>query len=93
MKRRLHIAAYDVRCPRRLRRMLAVVKDYASGGQKSAYECYLSAAEKEELIHRVRHELDLEQDRFACIELPTQRQPRVLGKAIKPVNPGYLLIE
>ncbi len=93
MQRKLHLAAYDVTCPRRLRRMLEVVKDYASGGQKSAYECYLSPREKEEMLQRVKAELDLEEDRFACIELHRKRQPRALGKAVRPADPGYFLLQ
>ncbi len=44
MARTLYLVAYDVRRPSRLRKALRVLKDYASGGQKSAFECYLSAA-------------------------------------------------
>ena len=93
MKRRLHLAAYDVTDPRRLRRMLEVVKDYASGGQKSAYECYLSPAEKREMLTRVENELDPDKDRFACVELHRKRRPRALGKAVKPADPGYFLLQ
>ena len=46
MVRDLYLVAYDIREPRRLRKMLYLLKEYASGGQKSAFECYLTAGEK-----------------------------------------------
>jgi len=91
-KRKLHIAAYDVKDASRLRHMLHVVKDYATGGQKSAYECFLSKKEKQQLIERVLQTLDLSEDRFACIQLRKTNQPKVLGKAQKPVDIGYFYI-
>ncbi len=91
-KRKLHIAAYDVKDPKRLRQMLYIVKDYATGGQKSAYECYLSKIEHQQLIHRVMQTLDLTEDRFACIELRQSNQPKTLGKAIQPQNLNYFFI-
>ena len=91
-KRKLHIAAYDVRDPSRLKRMLQVIKDYATGGQKSAYECYLTQNEQIEMIDRVMQTIDLEDDRFACIELRQSNQPKTLGKAIKPQDLGYFYI-
>lgn len=91
-KRKLHITAYDVRDPSRLRRMLYVIKDYATGGQKSAYECYLSKAEHHELIIKVMQTIDLNEDRFACIELRQSNQPKVIGKAILPQDLNYFYI-
>jgi len=37
--RQLYLAAYDVSCPRRLRKALYVLRGFASGGQKSVFEC------------------------------------------------------
>ncbi len=91
-KRKLHIAAYDVTDAKRLRRMLHVVKDYATGGQKSAYECYLSSREIRELMMRVAATIDSSQDRFSCVELKQSRATKTLGKAVAPSNPGYFYI-
>ncbi len=54
-ERNLFVVAYDVSDPSRLRKMLYIIKDYATGGQKSAYECYLSDVERNELIERVNN--------------------------------------
>ena len=42
----LYIVAYDISDHKRLQRVCQLLKDYAVGGQKSAYECYLSPADK-----------------------------------------------
>jgi CRISPR-associated protein Cas2 len=91
-QRKLHITAYDVASPSRLRRMLNVIKDYATGGQKSAYECYLTTHEQQQLISRVMQTLDLGEDRFACIQLRQNSSPKTLGKAVKPQDLGYFYI-
>lgn len=90
--RKLYIAAYDVTEPSRLRRMLNVVKDYATGGQKSAYECFLSDAERRELINRVNVTIDAAQDRFACIRVRGSNRPKTLGIGVKPVDLDYFYI-
>ncbi len=92
LQRKLHLAAYDVSSPTRLRKVLNVVKDYATGGQKSAYECYLTQKEVKQLLHRVASTLNPDEDRFSCVELKQSKATRVLGKAIKPVNKGYFYI-
>ena len=43
----LYIAAYDVSEDRRLRQALMVLRNYATGGQKSVFKCFLSPAEKQ----------------------------------------------
>jgi len=48
--RDLYLAAYDISAPDRLRAMLYAVKGYATGGQKSVYECFLSQGERQELM-------------------------------------------
>ncbi len=45
-QRALHLIAYDVAHPKRLRRALHIVRHHASGGQKSAHECWLTGTEK-----------------------------------------------
>lgn len=89
MSRDLYLAAYDVRHPRRLRRMLKILKDYASGGQKSAFECYLSAAERKELVARVKDEIDFDEDAFVLIRLAGRDAVYTLGVAIRPADELY----
>ncbi|MCB1615855.1 MAG: CRISPR-associated endonuclease Cas2 [Pseudomonadales bacterium] len=89
MARELYLAAYDIRHPKRLYRMLQILKDYASGGQKSAFECYLSNHERKELMHRVGQVMDVEEDAFMVIRLRHREEVETLGIAVKPVDELY----
>lgn len=85
------LAAYDIRHPRRLRKALFVSKDYARGGQKSVFECYLTATEKQELTHRIKAVMDDTEDRFLIVPLKSGAVS-VLGKAIEPLDPGFYYV-
>ena len=87
MTRKLYLAAYDVRSPRRLPRVLRVVRGYASGGQKSAYECWLTQVEWNALHRDMANVLDPEDDQFALIPLDPRRPLVTLGTAEPPANP------
>jgi CRISPR-associated protein Cas2 len=54
MARSLYLVAYDISDDRLRRRMLRVVRGYASRGQKSALECWLSPTEARELLSKAR---------------------------------------
>ncbi len=83
----LVLAAYDVVCPRRLAAALHVVTGYAQGGQRSAYECWTSNAERRQLGEELAAVLDAGIDRWAVIPLGRNPQVRVLGRARLPVDP------
>jgi len=91
-KRQLHIAAYDVRSPRRLRRALYILKDFTCGGQKSVFECYLNSMERQELLDRVSDVLDPETDRFMVVPIPSGARVHVMGIAIEPADPDFYLV-
>lgn len=65
--RQLYIAAYDISCAKRLRKALYTVRGYASGGQKSVFECFLTPAEKAQLLDDVNSIIDPEEDRFILL--------------------------
>lgn len=89
MNRSLFLIAYDVRNPRRLRHVHHVLKDFASGGQKSAFECYLSPAERKELLLRVEQEMDGDEDSLLLIRLGSGASVELLGRAVKPMDESY----
>lgn len=89
--RSLHLAAYDIRHPRRLRKALHVLKDFASGGQKSVFECYLTATERRELLDRIAQVMDLDDDRFLIVPLGSGAV-KVLGVAVQPADPGFYYV-
>lgn len=88
----LYIAAYDVRHPRRLARMLRILKDYSTGGQKSLFECFLRPADRKELVERVSKELNVEEDSFLLLRLDPRTKPKVMGVAQPPVWPEFFVV-
>ncbi len=83
--RQLYLAAYDVSCPRRLRKALYMLRGFASGGQKSVFECYLTPAEKACLLDKIASIIDPIEDRFILLRLLGAKHIRTLGKAVSSV--------
>lgn len=91
-KRTLYIAAYDISDPTRLRNGLTVLKDFASGRQKSVFECFLSGPEKRVLLSQIRSVIDRKEDRFFLLRLDPRGKVRTLGKAVKPEDPAWFYV-
>ena len=91
-QRHLFIAAYDVSDDLRLREALKVLKGYASGRQKSVFECFLTAAERRALLAEVAAVLDAVEDRFLLLRLEPRGKVRVRGKAVRPVDPPWFYV-
>lgn len=85
----LYIAAYDVSDDARLREALKVLKGYASGRQKSVFECFLTPGEKRALLSDVRAVIDPVEDRFFLVRLDPRARIRTLGKAVAPSDPPW----
>ncbi len=91
-KRTLYIAAYDISDSARLREGLRVLKDYATGRQKSVFECFLSTAEKHTLLSRMGAVIDRTEDCFFLLRLDPRSGIRVLGKAVKPEDSDWFYV-
>ncbi|MGD0960331.1 MAG: CRISPR-associated endonuclease Cas2 [Methylomonas sp.] len=91
-KRQLYLAAYDISCNRRLRRALRVLRGYASGGQKSVFECFLSPVEKSALLDEIAQVIDCREDRFMLLKLTGAKHVRILGKAVLPQDGSFYYI-
>ena len=89
--RQLFMAAYDIRDDQRLYRALHVLRDYACGGQKSVFECYLTPNEKAKLVKRVQSVID-DDDYFLIVPLRQSIAVRTIGMAQPPANPDFLYI-
>ena len=87
--RDLYLAAYDIADDKRLRRALFLVKGYATGGQKSVFECFLTEAEKRRLLVNMDEILEDKEDRFALIRLDPRATVYALGIAIAPEDPPF----
>ncbi len=91
-ERRLYLAAYDVTDTRRLRLALHCVRSYATGGQRSVHECWLTDAERSELIEDTSEILDPEEDRFLLVRLDPRQPVTALGKAVAPEDPQWYYV-
>jgi CRISPR-associated protein Cas2 len=87
--RDLYLAAYDVSDPKRLRASLDLIKGYATGGQKSVYEIFLTSAEKADLLLGVAQVLNEDEDSFLLLRLDPRSRVYTLGVAVDPVDPPY----
>ncbi len=91
-QRLLHLACYDVAEPRRLIAALKLARVYATGGQKSVHELYLTVAERITLIEDMSTLLDLSTDRFLLLRLDPRSRVHTLGKAVQPADPDYFYV-
>ena len=92
MNRTLYLAAYDVADPGRLRASLDIVKGYATGGQKSAYECFLTDGERSAMLHDMALVLEEQEDNFLLIGLDPRSRVYTLGIAEAPADPNFFYI-
>jgi CRISPR-associated protein Cas2 len=91
-QRHLHLACYDVAEPRRLIAALKRARVYATGGQNSVHELFLTPAERTTLVEDMSALLDLSTDRFLLLRLDPRSKVHTLGKAIKPADPDYFYV-
>jgi CRISPR-associated protein Cas2 len=80
------LVAYDISTvtaegERRLRRVAQACEGFGQRVQKSVFECTLSPAKLEMLLHRVSREMDLREDSLRVYRLrePYERYVRKLG--------------
>ena len=92
-QRHLYLAAYDVADPGRLRKALKLLRGYATGGQKSVFECFLSASERRDLLDQIGDLLDLSEDRFFLVRQDPRSKVRTLGIGVPPGDPSFIYIE
>lgn len=86
MLRHLFLIGYDITSSRRRRRALKAVKGHAIGGQKSLYECWLTAGELQAAMHALRTLIDPVEDRVVFVQLDPRATVRTLGKAVAPAD-------
>ena len=90
--RDLFLAAYDVAEPQRLSAALRLARRYATGGQKSVHELYLTAAERLRLLADMMRLLEKAEDRFLLLRLDPRCRILTLGMADKPADPDYFYV-
>lgn len=90
--RHLYLAAYDIAHPRRLVNVLKVVRAYATGGQKSFYEIFLTDAEKALLLEAVESLIHTREDRFMLLRLDPRTRFHAFGVAELPSDPSFFYV-
>ena len=91
-QRLLHLACYDVSEPRRLIAALKLARVYATGGQKSVHELFLTPAERIALVEDMSALLALETVRFLLLRPAPRSRVPTLGKAVQPADPDYFYV-
>ena len=91
-RRDLYLAAYDIAEPRRLIAALKLTRAYATGGQKSVHELFLTPAERTGLVEDMSALIDMATDRFLLIRLDPRSKVYTLGKAVPPADPDYFYV-
>lgn len=91
-QRDLYLAAYDISLPHRLIAALKLTRAYATGGQKSVHELFLTPAERLALVEDMSILIDLDTDRFLLLKLDPRSRVHTLGKAVAPADPDYFYI-
>lgn len=80
-ERQPYLVAYDIADPRRLRLALRAIKGYATGGQKSVFECYFTPAEYRALLRESATWIDRREDAFLLLRLDPRTTVITLGIA------------
>lgn len=91
MKRVLYLASYDVSDPKRLIKALRILKDYATGGQYSFFECPLLDQERQELLDRMAKVLHKD-DSFFLVKLDFRASHHSLGVARPPQDLDFFYL-
>lgn len=92
MQRQLYLVAYDIGDDDRLRQALRTVREFALGGQKSVFECYLAPNERAVLRRRLTALIDPQADRFLILRLDPRGKVRTLGIARPPADTGWFYV-
>jgi CRISPR-associated protein Cas2 len=86
----LYIVSYDIRCPKRWRRVFRTMNGHGEWLQLSVFQCRLDAMALLRLEATLAEEIDLSEDHVLMVDLgPAESvRPRVrsLGKVFQPVN-------
>jgi len=92
MDRTLYLVAYDVADHVRLAKVHDFLKGYSTGGQKSAYECFLSDGELREVSTGLSGLIAATDDRIHIFQMDGRSRTHTLGIAEQPKDPVYFYV-
>lgn len=84
MPRDFYLAAYDAAAAKRQTAARERIRAYATGGQKSVFECLLTGAEAAALYEEMTWVLEEKDDRFLLLRLDPRARRFALGRAAPP---------
>jgi len=95
--RSVFLVAYDIRNPKRLRRIHKTLRGYGDALQFSVFQCKLSAAKKQLLITDVSEIIHHAEDRVLIAELGPEegrggRACQILGRQEMPPDRGPVIL-
>ncbi len=92
MSEHLYVVIYDIRHPKRWRRIFRTMHGFGEWLQLSAFQCRLSARRREQMLGRLESMIDAGEDHVLCLDLgPAESiKPQVtsLGLPFRPVDAG-----
>ena len=95
--RRCYLICYDIRDPKRLRRVHRAVKGYGEAWQYSIYFCVLKPIDRVRLQAELEEQMNLKEDQAMIIDLgPNETQARtaaaVIGQPLPQMETGIVVI-
>lgn len=91
-QRKLYLVTYDIRDNKRLKAALKATRSFATGGQKSVHECWLSDSEQGDLFATLAQIIDESEDSLICIRLDPRQSVITLGRAVSPTDADYFYL-
>ena len=92
----LYVVTYDIRCPKRWRRVFRTLQGYGEWLQLSVFQCRLDAMALLRLEATLSEEIDLDEDHVLMVDLGSAENvsPRVrsLGKVFEPVSRESVIV-
>ena len=92
----LYVVSYDIRCPKRWRRVFRTMKGYGEWLQLSVFQCRLDAMALVRLEATLMEEIDNDVDHVLLVDLGAAEnvRPRIrsLGKTVEPVSLESLIV-
>ncbi len=92
MSRTLYLVCYDISSPGRLRRVHRCVAAYAIGGQKSFYECWMTDADRHNLVGELKRLIDPKNDSIHFFQLDPRIDPMFFGTANRQSFQPFLIV-
>ena len=94
---RCYLVCYDISDPKRLRRVLRVMKGYGRHWQLSVFFCVLKAIDRARMQGDLEAEMNQKEDQAVIIDLgPDEEQARkavtVIGPSLPPMQKGVTVI-